>query len=83
MTRIQAKLFVGCLAMIAFCLVAMPVLLSAAESSYDLVYVTPVSWMVRAAHGIAGTWRFVEMGLRGSRHQLPSPLLASLISATS
>jgi hypothetical protein len=37
MTRIQAKLAVGCLAIIAFCLVAMPVLLNAAEPPYDLV----------------------------------------------
>ena len=60
MTRIQAKLFVGCLAMIAFCLVAMPVLLSAAESSYDLVLRN-----ARIVDGTGSPWYRGDMAIRG------------------
>ena len=60
MTRIQAKLSVGCLAMIAFCLVAMPVLLSAAESPYDLVLRN-----ARIVDGTGSPWYRGDVAIRG------------------
>ena len=60
MTRIQAKLAVGCLAMIALCLVAMPVLLSAAESPYDLVLRN-----ARIVDGTGSPWYRGDVAIRG------------------
>ena len=60
MMRIQAKLAVGCLAMIAFCLVAIPVLLSAAESPYDLVLRN-----ARIVDGTGSPWYRGDVAIRG------------------